>query len=229
MADTNETIADIIAEKRRQADKIERDCAEKIKRGEMISDQFARELVADIRREADRLEAAHKRERGDCAKSFKTVGTRFDICQDIELVLKIGRDYQNKDGYRGAHYDTVKLLCDAIEYQQEQLEAKTEIGDAAKQREVCEKMLDLLTAEGFEDGGMSIELDEEQVIMWRNRFRAALSAPPRNCDEYANYKDAMNAFDAFVRKQGKLGFINLYTESFKWLFAPATEKEGGAK
>lgn len=59
---------------------------------------------------------------------------------------------------------------------------KRERGDCAKLREVCEKMLDLLTAEGFEDGGMSIELDEKQVIMWRNRFRAALSAPPRNCD-----------------------------------------------
>lgn len=68
MADTQETIADIIAEKRRQADEIERDVVEKMKRGEMTSDQYARELVADIRREADRLEAAHKRERGDCAK-----------------------------------------------------------------------------------------------------------------------------------------------------------------
>ncbi len=61
MAD-NETIADIIAEKRRRAEEIERDCAEKMKRGEMVSDCFARELVADIRREADRLDAAHKRE-----------------------------------------------------------------------------------------------------------------------------------------------------------------------
>ena len=59
----NETITDIIAEKRRRADEIERDCAEKMKRGEMISDCYARELVADIRKEADRLDAAHKRER----------------------------------------------------------------------------------------------------------------------------------------------------------------------
>jgi len=62
MSDKQETIADIIAEKRRRADEIERDCAEKMKRGEMVSDCYARELVADIRREADRLEAALKRE-----------------------------------------------------------------------------------------------------------------------------------------------------------------------
>lgn len=38
MSDKQETIADIIAEKRRRADEIERDCAEKMKRGEMTSD-----------------------------------------------------------------------------------------------------------------------------------------------------------------------------------------------
>lgn len=64
----------------------------------------------------------------------KTVDTRFDICQDIALALKIGRDFQNKDGYRGAHYDTVKLLCDAIEYQREQ---------ATKLREALEALLNL--------------------------------------------------------------------------------------
>lgn len=58
-----ETVEDIIAEKRRRADEIERDCAEKMKRGEMVSDCYARELVADIRKDADRLEAAHRREK----------------------------------------------------------------------------------------------------------------------------------------------------------------------
>lgn len=77
---------------------------------------------------------------GDAAKLPKTVDLRFDICQNIELVLKIGRDYQNKDGYRGAHYDTVKLLCDAIEYQQEQLKTKTEVGNAAKLYEAVRKL-----------------------------------------------------------------------------------------
>lgn len=62
MSERQETIADIVAEKRRRADEIERDCAERMRRGEMVSDRYARELVADIRREADRLEAAHKRE-----------------------------------------------------------------------------------------------------------------------------------------------------------------------
>ncbi len=70
----NETIADIIAEKRRQADKIERDCAEKMKRGEMVSDCYARALVADIRREADRLETAMNRERAKIEADALEVG-----------------------------------------------------------------------------------------------------------------------------------------------------------
>ena len=82
MAD-NETITDIIAEKRRQANKIELDCAEKMKRSEMISDQYARELVADIRREADRLEAAHRRERGDAAKLRKALEAIGGLCDRL--------------------------------------------------------------------------------------------------------------------------------------------------
>ena len=55
MAD-NETIADIAAEKRRIAKEI-RDHARR-----------ANETAEDLEEEADRLEAAHRRERGDAAK-----------------------------------------------------------------------------------------------------------------------------------------------------------------
>jgi hypothetical protein len=77
MVDTHETTADIIAEMRRRAEEIERDCAEKMKRGEMVSDCYARELVADIRREADRLEAAHKRELIEVATRAATQGVKL--------------------------------------------------------------------------------------------------------------------------------------------------------
>ena len=83
MTDTHETIADIIAEKRRQADKIERNCAEMMKRGKMISDSFVRELVADIRREANRLEAAQKREAGDAAKLREALKAIGGLCAGL--------------------------------------------------------------------------------------------------------------------------------------------------
>ena len=46
---------------------------------------------------------------------------RFGLCRNVEHVLDIGRDFQNQDGFHGAHYDTVKLLCDTIEYLRDQL------------------------------------------------------------------------------------------------------------
>lgn len=175
------------------------------------------ETIADI--------IAKMRNDANAAKLFKTADSRFDICRNIEQVLKIGRDYQNKDGYRGAHYDTVKLLCDAIEYQQEQLETKTKVGDCAKLREALKATLDLLW--DIHNANRSPQSNQAYAVI--RQIKAALAAPPRNCDKYANYIDAMEAFDVFAREQGKLGFINPYTEAFKWLFAPATEKEGGAK
>lgn len=42
--DKRETIADIVAEKRRRADEIERDVSAKMKSGEMVSDRYARFL-----------------------------------------------------------------------------------------------------------------------------------------------------------------------------------------
>lgn len=59
-----ETIADIIAEKRREANYIVQVAQGKCHTRRDKAEDEAR----DIRREADRLEAAHKRERGDCAK-----------------------------------------------------------------------------------------------------------------------------------------------------------------
>jgi len=28
------------------------------------------------------------------------IDTKFELCRNVEEVLKIGRDYQNKDGFR---------------------------------------------------------------------------------------------------------------------------------
>ena len=165
MADTHETIADIIAEKRRRAEEIERDCAEKMKRGEMVSDRYARELVADIRREVDRLDAAHKRERGDAAKLREALKHIKDRLPHMLQYMRVHWEDANAGGY----FDELMLVIDA-----------------------------------------------------------ALAAPPRNCDRFASAEEAWDAYDEWVdsyRAQGKTEPFN----EFGWLFAPATEKEGGAK
>ena len=47
--------------------------------------------------------------------------TKFELCRNVEQVLKIGRDFQSKDSWRGEQHDTAKLLCDTIEYLRDQL------------------------------------------------------------------------------------------------------------
>lgn len=65
MASDNETVADICAEKRRTADNIEASA-----KGE--PNQFQRELIASLRGDADRIEAAHMREVAEAATKAAT-------------------------------------------------------------------------------------------------------------------------------------------------------------
>lgn len=128
---SNKTISDIIAEKRNRANEIERDVAAKMANGEMLSDLYARELIADMRREAERLEAA----------------------------------------------------------------AKRECGNAAAMREALEKCVDLILRFGNAE---LVETPLEVIIDIETILKAALSAPPKNCDVGSAEEQVMR-FDAFVR------------------------------
>lgn len=47
----------------------------------------------------------------------------FDVEKlDIDHILKIGRDWQKSDTWRGATHDTAKLLCDTIEMLRDKLD-----------------------------------------------------------------------------------------------------------
>ena len=82
-----ETIVDIIAEKRREADYIEETARGSLKAGENYdgiayteSDlESALDLADTKRKEADRLKAALRRERGDCAKLRESVKAVVDV------------------------------------------------------------------------------------------------------------------------------------------------------
>lgn len=104
------------------------------------------------------------------------IDTKFELCHDVERVLEIGRNFQKQDAWRGAHHDTVKLLCDTIEHLRDQSNAQ--IGNAAAMREALEAALKFI-------GNLEIEpyspLDEDASEL-RQRIMDAISAPPRNCD-----------------------------------------------
>ena len=52
--------------------------------------------------------------------AVKEGGVRFDHL-DVDEVLRIGREFQASDAFRGATFDTAKLLCDTIERLQEEI------------------------------------------------------------------------------------------------------------
>ena len=151
MADTHETIADIIAEMRGMGNY------------QRYSGDHARVL-------AGRIEAAHKRERGNAAKlreALKRAWLFVSATRESFAFVHEGRIERDK-------------LCDDID--------------------------------------------------------AALSAPSRNCDRFATVDEARKAHEAICEKYGKchngcpLNNEEHYSafDCFEaWLFAPATEKEGG--
>lgn len=80
MAETNETVTDIIAEKRRKADELEA--------SSYRPHQFLRERIAELRQEADRLEAALKREKAAIEADALAVGGIVEASRNREVFTK---------------------------------------------------------------------------------------------------------------------------------------------
>ena len=91
-------------------------------------------------------------------------------------------------------------------------------GNCAKLRVALETLRELL--------GDLLRLEEAEYhndfLNFCDIIDAAISAPPRNCDLYDSYGDAIRAFEDDENAEN-------YEEMAEWLFAPATETEGGAK
>lgn len=58
-----------------------------------------------------------------------------------------------------------------------------------------------------------------------DRLKSALSAPPRNCDKFADAETARRAWLDDAENWDEFGSPKL--ELHEWLFAPATEQKGG--
>ena len=101
---------------------------------------------------------------------------------------------------------------------------KRERGDCAKLRWVLETLRELL--------GDLLRLGDAEYHDDFSNFcdiiDAALTAPTRNCDRFASAEEAWDAYDAWVESYRSKGKTEPYNE-FGWLYALATEKEGGAK
>ena len=183
----HETIADIIAEKRRRADELEA--------SSYRPHQFLRERIAELRQEADRLEAAWKRD-----------------TKELRAEIERLKEERNYSGVR----ERERLRANGFAIvPKEQLEC----GDAAKLREALKAIGGLCTGlMPTWDGAIGRIKDIAEV---------ALSAPPRNCDLPEVAKDPWRAWLDDKSNWDEFGSPKL--EIHDWLFAPATEKEGGDK
>lgn len=166
-----ETIADIIAEKRSEAKEL-RDTAKGVfwNRGELES------RADDLEDEADRLDAAHKREKAAIEADALAVGGIVEAAR------------------------------------------KRERGDSAKQREALKDIVRIVEQIRLLYSDFPYEIHDIA-----RKARAALAAPPRNCDK------VKTSWEALKEWHEGLDTANDVVRLLDWLLAPATEKEGGAK
>ena len=191
MSDTNETIADIIAEMRGIH-------------------------VREFQDYADRLEAAHRRERE--AITPKSDPDWKDICakcKDGDIEPNYCKYYGEPNGCNSPIYGEHPTA-----------EKSSVVGDCAKLREALENVAKQLTdATEDENFGEDVMYLVGCMRTMLQKCRAALAAPARNCDRFASAEEAWDAYDEWVesyRSKGKTPPLN----EFGWLFAPY--EEGGA-
>ena len=222
----NETVDDVLAEMLERADAMQT-------HGTTHGVRLAiREFVSRIKTarkrelakvEADALEVGGIVEAARTAEKSSAVGNadpKFDLCRDIEKVLKIGRDFQKQDPWRGAHHDTAKLLCDTIEYSRNRLNVP--VGNASAMHESLESVRNWCLNRL---GNASYQVTVEGLL---SVVDAALSAPARNCDLFDNWYDAHQAWERLPKDE--LGYFvaanGVHECEQAWLFEPATGRKG---
>ena len=218
MAETNKTITDIIAERRRQAEEIERVCADEIKRGVLVSEQFAagiRDLVADIRQEADRLEAAWKREKAAIEADALAVGGLVEASRaTVENSSAVGDAAHRRELSKNTSKNGVDF---------------GQLGNGAKMRKALlfvKQYFDKIDPFNIE----TYTFAQIEVDYIKAAISAALSAPPRNCDvmSLAVAKKVWYIKEIMPRLNGDLP-LGKEIPFEEWFVAPAAEKEGGEK
>lgn len=156
MSEKNETLAEIAAEMRN---------------GPIPRHRRDQELLRFF---ADRIEAAHKREKAEAEADALAVGG---------MVEAERHNPGNAAAMREAIEELMKFTCNSCE------------------RRLCED-------DAEEEDGQRVPSPCSEII----KARAALAAPPRNCDVY----DAKTAEKEFVRQTGSK---SIRSKSVRWLYA----------
>ena len=149
------------------------------------------------------------------------------MASEIETIADIEAEMRNWDthSHLDSHaHDELCAYADRIEaaWKREAVTNCNGSGNAAAMREALEKTLDKL-----QEVTVAEEYDAFLMDDCVRYIRSSLSAPPRNCDRFA---DAMDMFRAYreLLKSGHGSSANPNWVSLgKWLLAPA--EKGGAE
>lgn len=123
------------------------------------------------------------------------------------------------------------MIARAVKNTAKIIDEQKRVGDAAKLRETLvavKKSIDEIGASSLDGDPEILMMSLTQVCARLSaRIDAALAAPPRNCDRYTTFNDAIRALaDKLGWHDGKWN-SERYCILAQWLLAPATEKEGG--
>ena len=238
-SESRETVADIIREKREMAAEIRAHLSNVPARRE---DQL---LEADsLDREADRLEAAWKRdeERAVEHATRHAEAVARDNCRDCvhnpsgknygggnaaamrEALVMFVRAYEQTDEMANIE-DTARAyelaraaLADST------TEKSSAVGNAAAMREALKQALYFLrrhhTGAVYAPDGETLTFCEDVAGV----VDSALSAPPRQCDRFADAEAARQAWLDDAENWDEFGSPRL--ELHEWLFATVAEREG---
>lgn len=218
MDEKNERIADIIAEKRRQAEAIERVCAERMGLSKLASDYLVRELVTKIRREADRLEAAWKREKAAIEADALAVGGLVEASRATTEKSSAVGDAAHKRKL------SKKRPKNGVDFGQ--------LGNGAKMRKALlfvKQYFDKIDPFNIE----TYTFAQIEVDYIKAAISAALAAPPRNCDvgtaqeqEERYLKLKREHVDRLARCPA-VGPSFFFPDSLYWAQMPYEAKMGG--
>ena len=205
MAEKQETVADIVTQIRAAA---------------YIQNADSPQSVLNL---ADRIEAAHKRElkaARELAKGAAEVDFRSPVPdKDWESICAKCADgdiepdceyYGEPNGCNSPMYQHHPKVCGC---------------DAAKLREALRFLVEN-ESKLFEADLSNGELELLHQIV--GKARAALAAPPRNCDRFSNWADALRTYLAEHPKMHNQSQRAIDACCNMWLFATAKE-EGGVK
>ena len=127
------------------------------------------------------------------------------------------------------------MTCEANDRLREHLQIaldadKHERGDCAKLREALKNVAKQLTdATEDENFGEDVMYLVGCMRTMSQKCRAALAEPPRNCDKYPTFNDAIRALADKRGWHDAKWDSERYCILAQWLYAPATATEGGAK